>query len=193
MRKIIMIALAFGMMSTTALADCKADLQNVIDGHLKSGPYHADITVTADGNTMKFSGDIILPDQFHMTMPQAEMIKTTAGMWMKMAGKWQALPASVAKTMQSPIDQGIAEGLKNVENLACLGAQTYENQNLIGFEFDSHGEVGGSKGTAHTVMYVDPATNLPAWVIINGEAMGKKSTTTQHLTFDSSITITAPK
>lgn len=188
-----MVTLVLGLISASAHADCKADLQNVIDGHLQSGPYHADITVTADGNTMKFSGDIILPDKFHMTMPQAEMIKTAEGMWMKMAGKWQALPASVAKTMQSPIDQSIAEGLKNVENLVCLGAQTYENQNLIGFEFDSHGEVGGSKGTAHTVMYVDPATNLPAWIVIDGEAMGRKSTTTQHITFDSGITISPPE
>ena len=192
MRKIALITLAFGVLSTTAYADCKADLQAVMDGHLKAGPYHADISIESAGHKMTASSDVILPDQFHMLMPQAEVIKTAKGVWMKIGGKWQAMPAAVGKTIQGPIDQGLAQGLKSVKNLTCLGSQTYANQSLVGYEFDSSGEFGGIKSTAHVVLYADPATNLPAYITVNGEAMGKKSTTTEHITFDPSITIAPP-
>ena len=192
MRGIMLITLAFGLLSTAANADCKADLQAVMQDHLKAGPYHADITIDSAGKTMKVSSDVILPDQFHMQMPQGEAIKTAKGVWMKIGGKWQAMPASVGKAIQGPIDQGIVDGLKNVKNLTCLGSQTYENQSLIGYEFDSTGESGGTKSTAHVVLYADPATGLPAYIVISGEAKGKKSTTTQHITFDPGITISPP-
>jgi hypothetical protein len=192
MRDIILVALAFGLLSTGANADCKADLQAVMADHLKAGPYHADITIDSGGSTLKVSSDVILPDQFHMRMPQAEAIKTSKGLWMKIGGKWQPMPASVAKAMQGPIDQGLAQGLKNVKNLNCLGAQTYENQSLAGYEFDSVGEIGGTKSTAHVVLYADPATGLPAYIVVSGEAKGKKSTTTEHITFDPGITISPP-
>lgn len=193
MRKIAPISLAFGMLSTMAHADCGADLQAVMDGHLKAGPYHADITIVSAGKTLKLSSDVILPDQFHMNMPQAEVIKTAKGTWMKIGGKWQAMPAAVGNAIQGPIDQAIVKGMKSVKNLACLGSQTYENQSLVGYEFDSSGEFGGIKSTAHVVLYADPATNLPAYITVNGEAMGKKSMTTEHITFDPSITIAPPK
>ena len=192
MRKIVLITLSFGMLSSAANADCKADLQAVIANHLKAGPYHADITIDSAGKTMKLSSDVILPDQFHMHMPQAEVIKTAKGVWMKIGGKWQAMPASVGKAMQGPIDQGLAQGLNNVKNLNCLGAQTYENQSLTGYEFDSSGEFGGIKSAAHVVLYTDPATGLPAYIAVSGAATGKKSTTMEHITFDPSITVTPP-
>ena len=193
MRKIALITLAFGVLSTTAYADCKADLQAVMDGHLKAGPYHADISIESASHKMTISSDVILPDQFHMNMPQAEVIKTAKGVWMKIGGKWQAMPAAVGNAMQGPIDQAITKGMKSIKNLACLGTQTYANQSLVGYEFDSSGEFGGIKSTAHVVLYADPATNLPAYITVNGEAMGKKSTTTEHITFDPGITITPPK
>jgi hypothetical protein len=193
MRKLICLGIAISIMSSEAHADCAADLQAVVEKLLKAGPYHTDMSMVAGGRTTDISSDVILPDRFHMTMPQGEVVKIKDGLWMKVSGKWQAMPASVAHAIQSPIDQGIAQGMKNVKNLNCLGPQDYDGQSFTTYEFDSSGEAAGIKSKAHVIMYVDAASGLPAWMIVNGEAMGRKSTMTQHVTFDPGITITQPK
>ena len=84
------------------------------------------------------------------------------------------------------------QGMKNVKNLQCLGSQTYQGAQYNTFSFDSSGETMGIKSSSHIMMYTD-GNNRPAWMEIDGKAMGKASKTIQHITFDPSITINPPK
>jgi hypothetical protein len=121
-------------------------------------------------------------------MPRGEMIKTPKGMWMKMNGKWMAMPAQAAKAMQSPIDEGLASGLKNVTNLACLGPQDFDGKTLTGFEFDTSRTIAGKPSSAHVKLLADPANSLPAVVMVKS----KNSAVTQRITHDPAIKIVPP-
>ena len=114
-----------------------------------------------------------------------------SGTWMKMGGKWTAMP-QMSGMVQGMVSQGMAQGMKNVKNLQCLGSQTYQGAQYNTFSFDSSGETMGIKSSSHIMMYTD-GNNRPAWMEIDGKAMGKASKTIQHITFDPSITINPPK
>ena len=187
--KIIIVALLAA--TSQAKADCMADLKTVMDAHMTAGPYHVSMVMNLGAKVMKNEADVIMPSSFHMKSDKMEAIMLKSGTWMKMGGKWMSMP-QMSGMVQGMISQGMAQGMKNVKNLQCLGSQTYQGAQYNTFSFDSSGEVMGIKSTSHIMMYTDDS-NRPAWMEIDGKAMGKASKTIQHITFDSSITINPPK
>jgi hypothetical protein len=187
--KIIIVALL--ALTSQAKADCMADLKSVMDAHMTAGSYHVSMIMNMGAKTMKNEADVILPSSFHMKSDKMEAIMLKSGTWMKMGGKWISMP-QISGMVQGMVSQGMAQGMKNVKNLQCLGSQTYQDAQYNAFSFDSSGEVMGIKSSSHITMYVDDS-NRPAWMEIDGKAMGKASKTIQHITFDPSITINPPK
>ncbi len=189
--KIKIIIAALLAATSQAKADCMADLKSVMDAHMTSGPYHVSMVMNMGAKTMKNEADVILPSSFHMKSDKMEAIMLKSGTWMKMGGKWMAMP-QMSGMIQGMVSQGMAQGMKNVKNLQCLGSQTYQDAQYNTFSFDSSGEAMGIKSSSHIMMYTDD-NNRPTWMEIDGKAMGKASKTIQHITFDPSITINPPK
>lgn len=187
--KIIITALM--ALTSQAKADCMADLKGVMDAHMNAGPYHVSMVMNMGAKTLKNEADVILPSSFHMKSDKMEAIMLKSGTWMKMGGKWMAMP-QMSGMIQGMVSQGMAQGMKNVKNLQCLGSQTYQGAQYNTFSFDSSGEAVGVKSSSHIMMYTDD-NNRPTWMEIDGKAMGKASKTIQHITFDPSITINPPK
>ncbi len=187
--KIIIVTLLAA--TTQARADCMADLKSVMDAHMAAGPYHVSMIMNMGAKSVKNEADVILPSSFHMKSDKMEAIMLKSGTWMKMGGKWMSMP-QMSGMVQSLVSQGMAQGMKNVKNLHCLGDQTYQGAQYKAFSFDSSGEAMGIKSSSHIMMYVDDS-NRPAWMEIDGKAMGKAGKTIQHITFDPSITINPPK
>jgi hypothetical protein len=191
MLKIKIIIIALLAATSQAKADCMADLKAIMDAHMTAGPYHVSMVMNTGATTMKNEADVIMPSSFHMKFDKMEAIMLKSGTWMKMGGKWKSMP-QMSGMVQGMISQGMAQGMKNIKNLQCLGSQTYQGAQYNTFSFDSSGEAMGIKSTSHIMMYTDDS-NRPAWMEIDGKAMGKASKTIQHITFDSSITINPPK
>jgi hypothetical protein len=187
--KIIIVALF--ALASQAKADCMADFKSVMDAHMNAGPYHVSMTMNLGTKSMKNEADVIMPSSFHMKSDKMEAIMLKSGTWMKMGGKWMSMP-QMSGMVQGMVSQGMAQGMKNVKNLQCLGSQTYQGAQYNAFSFDSSGEAMGIKSSSHIMMYTDDI-NRPAWMEIDGKAMGKASKTIQHITFDPSITINPPK
>jgi hypothetical protein len=187
--KIIILTLLAA--TTPAKADCLADLKDVMDSHMKAGRYHVSMTMNMGNKTMKNEADVILPSSFHMKSDKMEAIMLKSGTWMKMGGKWMAMP-QMSGMIQGMVSQGMAQGMKNVKNLQCLGSQTYQGAQFNTFSFDSWGEASGIKSSSHIMMYADD-NNRPIWMEIDGKAMGKTNKTIQHITFDPNIIINPPK
>jgi hypothetical protein len=192
MRLLISSFLCLASAAGLAHADCKADLAAVLDMHKTAGPYHASMTTTSAGRTTKAEADVILPDRFHVVSTDMEMIMVKKQAWMKMGGSWQAMPGEAASMMSGMIQSGMAKGISGASNITCLGAQSFQGSSYTGYAFDSTGSMMGIKATSHVTMYTADS-GLPAWVVVDGKAMGKASKTVQKLIFKSSISIAPPQ
>lgn len=192
MKRIFFSTLLMMFGANFALADCPADFAQVLQSFKTAGPYHVTMDQSANGKTRKMEVDVILPSSFHMKSPEMEAVMLSNGEWMKIKGKWMAMPAMMSKMTTNAINQGFASGMKGMKNLQCLGPQPIDGTTLSSFAFDSSGQAMGIKASSHVVMYVD-ANQKPSVMIIDGTAMGMKSKTVQHITYDPSIQIIAPK
>ena len=178
--------------ATSARADCTAEIKAMMDAHLKAGAYHSQIDMDMGAIKRKTEVDVILPSSFHMKSEQMEAIVLANGAWMKAGGKWMAMPAGVSGQITSGIKNNMDTSKMNLSNVQCLGMQRMEGQSYTAYSFDSSAEVMGTKATSHITTYKN-SNGLPAIMMIEGEAMGHKSKTMQHITYDPNITISPPK
>ena len=178
--------------SVAAQADCKSELEAIMQAHLKAGPYHTSMEMVANGKTRKIEADVILPSSFHMRMPEMETIMVKQGTWMKMNGKWMAMPAAMSAMSGNMMQDAMAQGMKGASNFACGTTAEFDGQSHALYEFDTSATVMGVKATSHVKLFDGP-NNLPAGMIIEGSAMGVHSVTTQHIKYDPSITISPPQ
>ena len=178
--------------ATVAYADCTDEIKAMMDAHLKAGSYHTQIDMDMGAFKRKTEVDVILPSSFHMKSDQMESIVLANGAWMKMGGKWKAMPAAMSGQISSSIKNNMDTSKMNLSNVQCLGAQQLEGQTYTAYSFDSSAEVMGMKATSHITTYKN-SNGLPAIMMIEGEAMGHKSKTMQHITYDSNIKISPPQ
>ena len=178
-------------MVTPAHADCMGDIQGIMQSQLKAGPYHVDMEMSSDMGTHKMSVDVILPTSFHMKNEKMEAIMLKEGMWMNMGGKWMQMPGANTAMMMQNMPTDFSKMMGQLANVQCLGAQPIDGKSLPAYSFDASGEAMGIKASSHVMLYAD--NGQPAVLVIDGEAMGHKSHTVQHITFDPNIKITAPQ
>lgn len=177
--------------ASPALADCNAELDTILKASLAT-PYRVEMTSTANGNSTKIKGEVIYPDSFHIQTDSSDMVMVKKKVWMKLDGKWQAMPADAAAMMATMIENGVTKGIEAVKDAKCLGREDYEGQSYLAYSFSTSGEVMGIASTSAVKLYATD-DGLPAWQVIEGEAMGTRSTTVQKITFDPSISITPPQ
>jgi hypothetical protein len=191
--KFIPLAAAASLVfAVQAKADCKSDIEAIMQAHLKAGPYHTSMDMVANGKTRKVETDVILPSSFHVKMPEMETIMLKQGTWMKMGSTWKAMPAAMSAMTGNMMQDAMAQGLKNASNFKCGSTADFDGQSYPVYEFDTSGEAMGIKATSHIQMFKGP-NNLPVGMIVAGEAMGVKSVTTQHIKYDPAITINPPQ
>ena len=164
----------------------------MMDAHVKAGPYHVTMDMEMGAMKQKTEGDVILPSSFHMKSDRMESIMLANGAWMKMGGKWTAMPAAMTSQVSGSIKSNMDTSKMNLANVQCLGPQQIEGQSLTGYSFDSSAEVMGTKATSHITAYKN-SNGLPAIMMIDGEAMGHKSKVVQHITYDPNIKISPPQ
>jgi hypothetical protein len=188
----VFAAAALAAFSTSAFADCKADVAAIFEAYKSGGPFRVEMAATANGQTTKATAEVIMPDRFRVSSREMEMIMVKKKAWMKIGGSWQAMPGQAAAMMGNMIETGIAQGINDVKNVKCLGRKDYEGETYDAYSFTSTGEMMGIASTADVTMYMGDGA-LPAWMVVDGEAMGTKSKTVQKITPDASITIKPPK
>ena len=178
--------------SAAAQADCKSELDAMMQAHLKAGPYHTSMEMVSGGKSRKIEADVILPSSFHMRMPEMETIMVKQGTWMKMNGKWMAMPAAMSAMSGNMMQDAMAQGMKGASNFKCGTTAEFDGQPYPLYEFDTAASVMGVTASSHVKLF-EGANKLPAGMIIEGSAMGVHSVTTQHIKYDPAITINPPQ
>jgi hypothetical protein len=183
-------ALLIGVAST-AQADCAGDIQSIMKSMETSPPYRVEISSTAADQTTIIQGEVIMPHSMHINSPEMSMIMTPNGVWMGKGEALKKMPDAMRDQMQEMIKQGISLGMKAIDDPECMGPTEFEGGNFEHFKYTATGEMMGIQSTSTVDMYVN-ADLRPEWMVIDGEAMGVKSLTKQHITYDSSISIADP-
>lgn len=187
------LALGFSILgATSALADCKSDIQSFMKSMETSPPYRVDMSVVSGDTTMKMQGEAIMPHSIHMKSDVMEMVMTPNGVWMGQGGKLQKSPPQMQEQVQSMIKQGMNIGVESVEAAECLGSADFEDGTYDHYKYVSNTAFMGIATTVKVDVYLN-SDQRPVWMVIDGEAMGTKSVTTQHIVYDNSISIADPE
>lgn len=192
MKFLLFSATALCISAAAAQADCTAEIKAMMDAHIAAGPYHVAMDQAMGGITHKMEADVILPSSFHMKSEQMESVMLANGAWMKMHGKWMAMPPVMSTQVAGSIKSNMDTSKMNLANVQCLGQQQVEGQTYTGYSFDTSAEVLGTKATSHIMAYKN-SNGLPAIMMVEGEAMGHKSKMVQHITYDANIKILPPQ
>lgn len=88
---------------------CKQTLFDVLKSAMQAPPYHISSTTTTDsGTTTVITGEVILPDRFHIKMSAGmEMLVVGDKSYQKVNGSWTAFPVDAG---------GIVNGLMGMES-----------------------------------------------------------------------------
>lgn len=178
--------------ATAAYADCTSEIQAVLKSTESSPPYHVEITTTAGESTTTMRGEVIMPHSMQMKSTEMNMVMTPNGVWMGKGEAIKKMPDAMRDQMQAMIKQGIALGMSAIEAPECAGSASFEGGDFTLYKYIAKGEMMGIQSTSNVEMYVN-GDNRPEWMIIDGEAMGTKSLTKQHIVYDDSITISDPQ
>jgi hypothetical protein len=178
--------------ATAAYADCTADIRAILKSTETSPPYHVEITSTSGDSTTKMQGEVIMPHSMQMKSPEMNMVMTPNGVWMGKGEDLKKMPDALRDQMQAMIKQGISMGMSAIEAPECEGSVSFEGDDFTHYKYIAKGEMMGIKSTSNVDMYVN-ADNRPEWMMIDGEAMGTKSLTKQHIVYDDGIIIADPK
>jgi hypothetical protein len=189
----ILTTVALLSLTNLAQADCKSDIQGILKSLETSGPYHLEMTMVSAGTTTKMSGDIIMPHSVRMTGEGLNMVMTPNGVWMDQgSGKLMKMPDEMREQMQGMMKQGMNLGVQAVDKVECPGRADFEGSSYTLYKYEAKADFMGVNTESSVNMHVD-GNNKPAWLVVDGEAMGVKSVTTQKITFDDAITIADPQ
>jgi hypothetical protein len=188
MRKPAVVAFATILLTSSAHADCLADLKSVFDRSLSGGPYLMQL-VANDGTAM--TTEAVPPASFHSKTSiegaTQEMTVVDGKGWIRLGGSWEPMPDDLAAQLTAGLASAIG-AIDQVVGSQCLGAQVFEGRDYVGFRYDFALPPAAGSST----LYVDPETGLPAIVISTATVDGKTTNTRTTFRYDPGITVSAP-
>lgn len=194
---------------TTAASDAKqpaalpADPLEAVVQALKNqqtaGPYRIKTTVSTESGEMEMTGEIIPPDKMHMVSnigdQKQEMVFIGDKGWMNMGGSWTEAPIKASDIMAQMSSGMVDEFATTTSDVKAVGTETVDGQEAMVYSYvlDMNKSTSMKLDVVSSVkLWVSTASGLPIKQQIEGEAMNVKSTSTQLIEYDPSITIEAP-
>jgi hypothetical protein len=190
-----------GVESSSALpSDPKAAVIQVLTAMQNSGPYRVTTTIVSDDTTMEMTGEVIPPDKMHTQTAVGdqpmEMVMIGAQSWMKMGEDWQEMPGGAALTVEQALGFSVDELDKMITDAAYVGVEPLNGVDAAVYTFTNDTSKSEALKDMNVIsrvkLWVNTGSGLPIQQEIAGEAMGVKSTSTQVIEFDDSITIEPP-
>jgi hypothetical protein len=173
----------------TAAGDPRQAVLNALHAMAQAGAYRVHSTTTTDeGNTIQISGEVILPDRFHLVMNGREILIIGN----KTGDQWTEFPVDVGSIVSGFMGGMTAEMEKSISDVESVGPDTVNGVPAQVYQYTSSFKAGDQevKGTAK--LWVGVANGLPIQQEVDGEFAGIKSKTVQEIEYDPSIKIEAP-
>jgi outer membrane lipoprotein-sorting protein len=157
-----------------------------------AGPYRIQSTTTSGNQTIQMTGEVVLPDRFHLTTNGQELLIIGDKTYMKENDRWVDFPidiASLVSGMMSPLPAQAEEGITGVQE---LGAPTVNGAAARVYQYHQVIHSGKTTAAGTVNLWVGQQSGLPLQQEITAVIGGVRTTTMQVITFDPTIQITGP-
>lgn len=166
---------------------------------LTSGPYRSKTVIVSADSTTEGTGEFIPPDRLHITSElgggKMEMIYIGEKGWSRDGDAWKELKLPGGGPL-SQIDGSMIDDLiLTITDVKLVGPELLDGRPMIVVSYVS--DLSKSK-----IMTMDVKSNVKVWIgatdglvykqVIEGDAGGVASTTTQTVEYDPGIVIEAP-
>ena len=159
---------------------------------LMASRFAVDITTTGESGTLKSHGEYDTVDRIHFRNDKMEMIVVPEGTWMKTGANWMQPPMDMSGMVKQFVPKSIDDLRAMTKNAADQGATTWNGQSVHAYSYDVDTTVMGIHVTSTNKIFLNESGQI-VHAESDGQAMGKKSHTTQDIRYDDSIRVTPPK
>ncbi|HJT99020.1 MAG TPA: hypothetical protein VJ696_11965 [Rhodanobacteraceae bacterium] len=179
------------LVSASALAaDAREDVFKAFQKMMGSR-FSVDITTAAGDDTMRSHGEYDTVQRIHFKNDRMEMIVVPEGTWMRTGSEWTRPPVDMSGMVRQFVPKTIDDLRAGTKSATDEGMSSWNGipVHVYGFVVDT--TVMGIHVTSSNRIYVDASGRI-VHSEGDGEAMGRKSHTTQDIRYDDSIRVTAP-
>jgi hypothetical protein len=197
MRRALVALLPLLVASPSFAADCSADVTAAFLKQRDAKMYRVAMTQpTAEGEA-QMTVDYQLPDKMLQTvvapsMPGDQQTMLVSGR--AFAGSGGSFEELLPQFTQSIVSEFVTSTTAELKlgKFECLGKQTYEGKEYVGFRTVPEAAVAGQPAMARTI-YADPVTGLPAFNIVAEATPDAKPVMRVTYTYPTDINIVAPE
>ena len=148
--------------------------------------FSVDITSVSGSDTMKSHGDYDTVDRIHFKNDKMEMIVLPEGTWMRTGKDWTQPPVDMGGMVKQFIPKSIEDMRAATKSATDDGMSSWNGQTVHVYSYVVDTTMMGIHVTSTNKIYVNAAGQI-VHAQSDGEAMGRKSHTTQDVHYDSSI------
>ena len=159
---------------------------------LMASRFAVDITTTGESGTLKSHGEYDTVDRIHFRNDKIEMIVVPEGTWMKTGKDWMQPPMDMSGMVKQFVPKSIEDLRAMTKNAADQGATTWNGQSAHAYTYDVDTTVMGIHVASTNKIFLNGSGQI-VHAESDGEAMGRKSHTTQDIRYDDSIRVSPPK
>jgi hypothetical protein len=186
-------SLACGLVLVSASAFAADAREDVFKAYQKmmGSRFSVDITTVSAGDTMKSHGDYDTVERIHFRNDKMEMIVIPEGTWMRTGKDWTKPPMDMGGMVKQFVPKSIEDMRAATKSASDDGMSTWSGQPVHAYTYEVDTTMMGIHVTSKNKIFVNAAGQI-VHSESDGEAMGRKSHTTQDIRYDDSIRVAAP-
>jgi hypothetical protein len=193
MRRLLAV-LPFALAATSALADCKDEVIDIMDRSTLAGPFRTEAAIMAGPRKIIVESVVVPPNDMRTRTTvdgkTQEIVKIGDRVWVDQGTGFREAPAGVAQQLSRVSEQQRRVEPSLVNAVDCKGTQTVDGREMIVYAYKI--DLPGGKGSSSNTLYVDPASRLPARVVVEGRAGSAISRTEMKYIFDAALRLEPP-
>jgi hypothetical protein len=187
---VLSLSLLVFALHAAAAADPREDVFKAYQKMMGS-KFSVDITTLSGSDTMKSHGDYDTVERIHFKNDKMEMIVLPDGTWMRTGKEWTQPPVDMGGMVKQFIPKSVEEMRAATKSATDEGMSTWSGQPVHVYSYAVDTTMMGIHVTSTNKIYVNAAGQI-VHAESDGEAMSRKSHTTQDIRYDESITVVAP-
>jgi hypothetical protein len=194
LRRLNAAALSCGLVfvfETASAADAREDVFRAYQKIMVSR-FSVDITSVSGSDTMRSHGDYDTVERIHFKNDKMEMVVIPEGTWMRTGNEWMKPPVDMSGMVKQFIPKSVEDIRAATTSAVDGGMTTWNGLAVRALTYDIDTTIMGIHVTSTNKIYVNAAGQI-VHAESDGEAMGRKSHTTQDIRYDESIRVVAPK
>jgi hypothetical protein len=180
----------FAVPSAARASDAREDVFKAYQKMMGSR-FAMDITTVSDGDTTTSHGEYDTVERIHFRSDRMEMIVLLEGTWMRMGHDWTKPPIDVSAMVRQFVPKSIDDVKAVTKSASDEGMTTWNDEPAHAYRYSVDTTMMGIHMRSTNRIFVNAAGRI-VHIESDGEAMGRKSHTTQDVKYDDSITVTAP-